>query len=81
MIMKKKMFTSLGLMSGTSMDGVDLSVIKSDGYDEFSSILNIYRQFDDDLYEELIGIRNKISSINDLKIYSDTLSNLEKKFP
>ena len=40
MIMKKKIYTSLGLMSGTSMDGVDLSVIKSDGYDEFSSILN-----------------------------------------
>ncbi len=80
MIMKKKIFTSLGLMSGTSMDGVDLSVIKSDGYDEFSSILNIYRQFDDDLYEELIGIRNKITRINDLKIYSDTLKNLEKKF-
>ena len=26
--MKKKMYTSLGLMSGTSMDGLDLSVIK-----------------------------------------------------
>ena len=29
--MKKKIFTSIGLMSGTSLDGVDLSVIKSDG--------------------------------------------------
>ncbi len=80
MIMKKKIFTSLGLMSGTSMDGIDLSVIKSDGYDEFSSILNVYSQFDDDLYEELISIRNKISSKNDLKTYSDTLIRLEKKF-
>tara|TARA_B100000900_G_scaffold391734_1_gene386614 strand:+ start:29 stop:1162 length:1134 start_codon:yes stop_codon:yes gene_type:complete len=78
--MKKKIFTSLGLMSGTSMDGIDLSVIKSDGYDEFSSILNVYSQFDDDLYEELISIRNKISSKNDLKTYSDTLIRLEKKF-
>ena len=28
--MKKKVFTALGIMTGTSMDGVDLSVIKSD---------------------------------------------------
>ena len=57
-------------MSGTSMDGVDLSVIKSNGYNEFSSIFNTYREFDDDLYKQLIGIRDKISSTEDLKIYS-----------
>ena len=67
-------------MSGTSMDGVDLSVIKSDGYNEFLSILNIYREFDDDLYTQLIDLRDKISSIEDLKIYSDDLKDLEKKF-
>ena len=44
--MKKKIFTSIGLMSGTSMDGVDLSVIKSDGNDQFSSIYDIYKEFD-----------------------------------
>ena len=80
MIMKKKIFISLGLMSGTSMDGVDLSVIKSDGYDQFSSIFNIYREFDKDLYEQLIGIRDKISSTNDLKTHSAELADLEKKF-
>ena len=78
--MKKKIFVSLGLMSGTSMDGVDLSIIKSDGYDEFSSILNTYREFDNNLYEQLIGIRDKISSIEDIKIYLDDLNDLEKKF-
>ena len=67
-------------MSGTSMDGVDLSVIKSDGYDQFSSIFNIYREFDKDLYEQLIGIRDKISSTNDLKTHSAELADLEKKF-
>ena len=49
--MKKKIFTSIGLMSGTSMDGVDLSVIKSDGNDQFSSIYNTYKEFDDGLYK------------------------------
>ena len=80
MIMKKKIFTSLGLMSGTSMDGVDLSIIKSDGYEEFSSILNVYRDFDDNLYEQLTSIRHKISNISDLKTYSNDLIELEKKF-
>ena len=78
--MKKKIFTSLGLMSGTSMDGVDLSVIKSDGYDEFTSIFNTYREFDKDLYKELISIRNKISDAKDLKIYSNDLDDVERKF-
>ena len=67
-------------MSGTSMDGVDLSIIKSDGYEEFSSILNVYRDFDDNLYEQLTSIRHKISDISDLKTYSNDLIELEKKF-
>ena len=34
----EKFYTSLGLMSGTSMDGVDASVIKSDGENNYESI-------------------------------------------
>jgi anhydro-N-acetylmuramic acid kinase len=78
--MKKKMFTSLGLMSGTSMDGVDISVIKSDGYNEFSSIFDDYYEFDKDLYLELTNLRDKISEFNDLDKYSIELNTLEKKF-
>ena len=68
--MKKKIFTSIGLMSGTSMDGVDLSVIKSDGNDQFSSIYDIYKEFDDGLYKQLISLRDKISNFKDLKTHS-----------
>ena len=30
-----KKFTSLGLMSGTSMDGIDASIIESDGNQKY----------------------------------------------
>ena len=80
MIMKKKIFTSIGLMSGTSMDGVDLSVIKSDGNDQFSSIYNTYKEFDDGLYKQLISLRDKISNFKDLKTHSIEINDVEKKF-
>ena len=57
-------------MSGTSMDGVDLSVIKSDGNDQFSSIYNTYKEFDNGLYKQLISLRDKISNFKDLKTHS-----------
>ncbi len=78
--MKKKIFTSIGLMSGTSMDGVDLSVIKSDGNDQFSSIYDIYKEFDDGLYKQLISLRDKISNFKDLKTHSKEINDVEKKF-
>ncbi len=78
--MKQKIFTSIGLMSGTSMDGVDLSVIKSDGNDQFSSIYNTYKEFDNGLYKQLISLRDKISNFTDLKTYSKEINDVEKKF-
>jgi len=78
--MKKKIFTSIGLMSGTSMDGVDLSVIKSDGNDQFSSIYDTYKEFDDGLYKKLIVLRDKISNSTDLKTHSKEINDVEKKF-
>ena len=78
--MKQKIFTSIGLMSGTSMDGVDLSVIKSDGNDQFSSIYDTYKEFDDGLYKQLISLRDKISNFTDLKTHSIEINEVEKKF-
>ena len=36
----------MGLMSGTSLDGVDVSIIKSDGEREFSPIFDRYFEYD-----------------------------------
>ena len=37
-----KIYTALGLMSGTSMDGIDASVLTSDGHSEYSLIADKY---------------------------------------
>ena len=77
--MKQKLFTSIGLMSGTSMDGVDISVIQSDGQYEFHNILDEYFEYDADLQEELIRLRNLVLNQNDLLKNSEELVNLERK--
>ena len=76
--MKKKLYTAIGLMSGTSMDGVDLSVINSDGYNEFSNIFNNYYEYDKILRERLVQLRNLVLTKKDLSRYSEKLRKLER---
>ena len=74
-----KIYTALGLMSGTSMDGVDLSVIKSDGINEFIGILDNYCEFNENLKEKLIKLRSKINHLDDLNKYVLELDDLERE--
>ena len=76
--MKKKLFSAMGLMSGTSMDGVDVSIIKSDGYDEVELIFDQYFEYDIDLYRQLSTLRDKIKSSEDLTKYSKEWIDLER---
>jgi len=75
----QKIYTSLGLMSGTSMDGVDVSIIKSDGENKYETIFDQYFEYSEEIYGELTKIRDKINSLKDLKENSILLSALEKK--
>ena len=43
----EKFYTSLGLMSGTSMDGVDASIIRSDGENNYEPISDKYFEYDE----------------------------------
>jgi len=75
----EKIYTALGLMSGTSMDGVDASIIKSDGYGQFNNIFDEYYEFDEILQKKLIKLRNQIVEKSDLVIFSDELRDLERE--
>jgi len=75
----EKIYTSLGLMSGTSMDGVDASIIKSNGEDKYETVFDQYFKYDEEMYRELANIRNKLNSSADLEINSIKLSELERK--
>ena len=77
--MKNKLYTAIGLMSGTSMDGVDVSLIKSDGFNQFINVLDEYFKYNESLQQQLIELRSLILSINDLKLYSSRLNKLERE--
>ena len=74
-----KIFTALGLMSGTSGDGVDASIISSDGITQYTEILNQYFKYDQKIYENLHNIKDKIITRQDLKKYKNEISDLEKE--
>ena len=76
----KKYFTALGLMSGTSMDGVDASTIFSDGdKGEITIVKNQYFEYDKDLYQKITNLRDKITNSKDLKTHFDEIKSVEKK--
>ena len=73
-----KNFYSLGLMSGTSMDGVDASIIRSDGEQSLEIIDNIYLKYDNELKSQLKSVIDSCFSREDFKKLSPDIKNLEK---
>ena len=71
----KKIYTVLGLMSGTSGDGVDASIIKSDGNTNYDVILDRYYKYTDEIYKEFHNLKKAQDDRND---YERFFSEYEK---
>ena len=74
----KKEYTALGLMSGTSGDGVDASIIISDGINSYKVIQDKYFEYDKEICENIHNLKKKIHNQNNLKDFSSELNTLEK---
>ena len=72
-------YTSLGLMSGTSGDGVDASVIISNGIDHFEKIIDKYFEYDSDIFQGIHSLKENILNSKDIKKFSKEISEIERK--
>tara|TARA_B100000700_G_scaffold299834_1_gene367309 strand:+ start:360 stop:1487 length:1128 start_codon:yes stop_codon:yes gene_type:complete len=72
-------YYSLGLMSGTSGDGIDASLISSNGIDEYSVILNEYFNYDQKIYENIHNLKSKILNFCDIQKNTNEINYLEKE--
>ena len=72
-------YTSLGLMSGTSGDGVDASIIQSNGSSKYEVIKDKYYEYDSHIYQDIHRFKEKIYNLKDLKTLKKELSDLERK--
>ena len=66
-------------MSGTSMDGIDASIISSDGDREYSVIVDKYYKYDEKFRDDLAHIRSKILTNEDLTYFQTEIETLERE--
>ena len=73
-----KTINALGLMSGTSFDGIDASLISSDGEKNIKIVGNLYQEYDSELKIKLYKFCNKIHSAADLKANKSEFKHIER---
>lgn len=80
-----KILTSLGLMSGTSGDGVDASIIKSNGEIESNDknvvelIKDKFFEYDKKTISKIHSLRDKINFSKDLEIHIKEIREIERE--
>ena len=68
-----KTIIALGLMSGTSMDGIDASLIRTDGEKNIEIIGNFYLKYDFELKNSLYDFCYKINNLKDIDLNKNQL--------
>ena len=66
-------------MSGTSGDGVDASLINSDGSSNYKVEINKYFEYENNFSQKIHSLKDKINNVTDLETYSTELKALEKE--
>ena len=66
--MKRKEFYALGIMSGTSVDGLDFSLVKSDGKNKVCIITNKYFKFSEKIKNDLNNLISNSRLVSPEKI-------------
>ena len=74
-----KLYTAIGLMSGTSGDGIDASIIQSDGEEKVNILEDFYSIYSEEINQEISDLKNFINNKYDLEKHKDSLLKLEKK--
>ena len=75
----QKNWISIGLMSGTSGDGVDASVIRTDGMSDYELIKDKYFEFSPEIYKDIHNLKEKIHKTQHLETFKKEINNLERK--
>ena len=75
----KKNWISLGLMSGTSGDGVDASLIETNGLDEYKVLADKYFEYDSNIYKDIHTLKKKVHKNSHLEEFNSELNDLERR--
>jgi anhydro-N-acetylmuramic acid kinase len=73
------LITSIGLMSGTSCDGIDVSIIKSNGENEVYFIGNHFLPYEEKVRFKLRSLKEKINLIIDLEKNKLEINTLDRE--
>jgi anhydro-N-acetylmuramic acid kinase len=75
-----KIYKSIGLMSGTSMDGIDLALIESDGVDATVNKNFDYIAYDSDFKKELLALIYGTPKLQEIKSFENKFTLLHADF-